>query len=109
MNEFAAPDGLSLDELKRCLAQIANNESIRAASFTAYDPATDVTGRQQGQQLVLSWPSSQRLLNRHALKRQRASRSALSRQLMFLLRPDLQFRINASGEECARRTDPITQ
>ena len=45
MNEFAAPDGLSLDDLKWCLAQIASRQPIRAASVTAFDPACDVTGR----------------------------------------------------------------
>ena len=45
MNEFAAPDGLSLDDLKRCLAQVASRQQIRAASVTAFDPASDVTGR----------------------------------------------------------------
>jgi len=45
MNEFAAPDGLSLDDLKWCLAQVAISQPIRAASVTAFDPASDVTGR----------------------------------------------------------------
>ncbi len=45
MNEFAAPDGLSLDNLKWCLAQVASSQSIRAASVTAFDPGSDVTGR----------------------------------------------------------------
>ena len=45
MNEFAAPDGLSLDDLKWCLAQVASRQPIRAASVTAFDPASDVTGR----------------------------------------------------------------
>jgi arginase len=45
MNEFAAPDGLSLDDLKWCLAQIASSQPIRAASVTAFDPASDTTGR----------------------------------------------------------------
>jgi Arginase family len=45
MNEFAAPDGLSPDDLKRCLAQIASSQPIRAASVTAFDPASDTTGR----------------------------------------------------------------
>jgi arginase len=44
MNEFAAPDRLSLDNLKWCLAQIASRQPIRAASVTAFDPACDVTG-----------------------------------------------------------------
>jgi arginase family enzyme len=48
MNEFAAPDGLSVDELKWCLAQIAGSQSIRAASVTAYDPAADAAGRAAG-------------------------------------------------------------
>jgi arginase len=48
MNEFAAPDGLRLDELKWCLAQVANSDSIQAASVTALDPATDVTGQAAG-------------------------------------------------------------
>jgi arginase len=45
MNEFATPEGLSLDDLNWCLAQIANSQPIRAASVTAFDPASDVTGR----------------------------------------------------------------
>jgi len=45
MNDFAAPDGLRLDDLKWCLAQIARSQPIRAASVTAFDPATDGTGR----------------------------------------------------------------
>ena len=45
MNEFAAPDGLTLDELKWCLAQIARSHPVRAASVTAYDPTIDVSGR----------------------------------------------------------------
>jgi arginase family enzyme len=45
MNEFAAPDGLSLDDLKWCFAQIARRQPIRAASVTSFDPARDVTGR----------------------------------------------------------------
>jgi arginase len=45
MNEFAAPNGLSLDDLNWCLAQIASSQPIRAASVTAFDPASDVTGR----------------------------------------------------------------
>jgi arginase len=45
MNGFAVPDGLSLDDLKWCFAQIASRQAIRAASVTAFDPASDVTGR----------------------------------------------------------------
>ena len=45
MNEFAAPDGLSLDDLKWCLAQVASRLPIRAASVTAFDPTSDPTGR----------------------------------------------------------------
>jgi arginase len=45
MNAFAAPDGLSLDDLKWCLAQVAGCQPIRAASVTSFDPASDVTGR----------------------------------------------------------------
>jgi arginase len=45
MNEFAAPGGLSLDDWEWCLAQIASSQPIRAASVTAFDPASDVTGR----------------------------------------------------------------
>ena len=45
MNGFATPDGLSLDDLNWCFAQIASRQAIRAASVTAFDPASDVTGR----------------------------------------------------------------
>jgi hypothetical protein len=45
MNEFAAPDGLSLEDLQWCLAQVARGQPIRAASVTSFDPASDVTGR----------------------------------------------------------------
>jgi arginase len=45
MNEFAVPDGLRLDDLEWCLAQIASRQPIRAASVTAFDPARDATGR----------------------------------------------------------------
>ena len=51
MNEFAASAGLSLQDLKWCLMQIAGTEPIRAASVTAYDPAADATGRAT----ALSW------------------------------------------------------
>ena len=45
MNDFAAPDGLSMDDLTWCLAGIAHRHCIHAASVTAYDPAADTTGR----------------------------------------------------------------
>jgi arginase len=48
MNEFAAQGGLSVDDLKWCLAQIAGSQAVRAASVTAYDPAADATGRAAG-------------------------------------------------------------
>jgi len=45
MNEFAAPDGLRLEDRQWCLAQVARHQPIRAASVTSFDPASDVTGR----------------------------------------------------------------
>jgi hypothetical protein len=69
MNEFAAPDGLSVDELKWCLAQIAGSQSIRAASVTAYDPAADAAGRAAGSATGSSSHWSPRSLHLHVHQR----------------------------------------
>ena len=61
MNEFAAHDGLTLDELKWCFTQIASSPPIRAASVTAYDPAIDVSGRATVSGVSAVLPSSLRL------------------------------------------------
>jgi arginase len=40
-NEYAAPGGLSLDELERALRLVGSRFSIEAAALTAYDPRSD--------------------------------------------------------------------
>jgi arginase len=40
-NEYAAPGGLSLDELERALRLIGSRFAIEAAALTAYDPGCD--------------------------------------------------------------------
>lgn len=44
-NEFAAPGGLHLDELRRIVRRIARDFRIRSLALTAYDPAYDTDGR----------------------------------------------------------------
>lgn len=44
-NGFAAPDGLSVSELRGLMTEIAGHFRVRAAAFTAYDPTHDSDGR----------------------------------------------------------------
>jgi arginase len=44
-NEYAAPGGLSLEDLEAAIALIRRRLDVRAASITAYDPASDPDGR----------------------------------------------------------------
>jgi arginase len=45
VNQFSTPGGLQLSELRWAMETIANGCQIRAASLTAFDPASDDTGR----------------------------------------------------------------
>jgi arginase len=44
-NQFAAPGGLSLAELRTALDLVSERFDVRAAAVTAYDPAVDEDGR----------------------------------------------------------------
>jgi arginase len=44
-NQFAAPGGLSLAELRAALGLVSERFDVRAAAVTAYDPAVDEDGR----------------------------------------------------------------
>jgi arginase len=44
-NQFAAPGGLSLAELRTALDLVSERFDVRAAAVTAYDPAVDEGGR----------------------------------------------------------------
>jgi arginase family enzyme len=44
MNEFSTPEGLAVPELQWAIAKIADGALVRAASLTAFDPASDATG-----------------------------------------------------------------
>ncbi|MQA73272.1 MAG: hypothetical protein GEU88_02785 [Solirubrobacterales bacterium] len=44
-NEYAAPGGLSPDEVRATIAAAAERAPVRAISFTAYDPSGDPEGR----------------------------------------------------------------
>ena len=45
MNQFSTPEGLVVPELQWAVARIADGTLIRAASLTAFDPASDATGK----------------------------------------------------------------
>jgi arginase len=45
VNQFAAPDGLSVPDLLESVARIGAGVPVRAAALTAYDPALDPDGR----------------------------------------------------------------
>jgi arginase len=44
-NVFAAPDGLTVDQLASVLRSAASRFRVRAAALTAYDPSLDDDGR----------------------------------------------------------------
>ena len=45
INCYATPNGLDLSDIEWALARITAAVDVRAASLTAFDPASDVTGR----------------------------------------------------------------
>jgi arginase len=45
MNSYATPDGVTLADLQWAIAAIVGGTSVRAASITAFDPATDTGAR----------------------------------------------------------------
>jgi arginase family enzyme len=45
VNQFVAPNGLSLTQLERALAAIGEVLPISAATLSAYDPSFDEEGR----------------------------------------------------------------
>jgi arginase len=48
MNRFSEPAGLGLSDLRWAIATIAEGTLVRAASLTAFDPASDATGKARG-------------------------------------------------------------
>ena len=44
-NQYAAPGGLSLEELEAAIAAVGSRFTVEAAAITAYDPACDEDGR----------------------------------------------------------------
>ena len=45
INCYATPNGLDLSDVEWALASITASVHVQAASLTAFDPASDVTGR----------------------------------------------------------------